>query len=52
MKTAAEIIAYLELAMKEAFELHDEAKGKDVEAALFHLITAMTIQNLLEEING
>ncbi len=50
MKTAEEIIKYLELAMKEAFELHDEAKGKDAEEALFHLITATTIQHLLEEI--
>ena len=52
MKTAAEIIEYLELAMKEAFELHDEAKGKDAEAALFQLIVGTTIQHLLEEIKN
>lgn len=51
MKTVEEIIAYLELAMKEAFELHDEAKGKDAEDALFHMIVGTTIQHLLEEIN-
>jgi hypothetical protein len=52
MKTAAEIIAYLELAKTEAFELHDQAKGKDAEAAHFQLIVAMTIQHLLEEIQN
>lgn len=49
---AQEIIAYLELAKKEAFELHEEAKGKDAEVAHFQLIVAMTIQHLLEEIQG
>jgi len=48
--TAKEIIAYMELAMKEAFELYDEAKGKDAEEAYFHQIVAMTIKHLLEEI--
>lgn len=50
MKTAEEIIAYLEAAMTDAFDLHDQAKGKDAEEAYFHLITGATIQHLLEEI--
>ena len=29
MKTAEEIIAYLEAELNEAIELHDAAKGKD-----------------------
>ena len=48
MKSAAEIIAYLELAMKEAFELHDETN--DPEEKHFHLIVGMTNKHLLEEI--
>ncbi len=48
MKTAQQIIDYMELAMKEAFELHDEAK--DTEEKQFHMIVGMTIQHLLEEI--
>ena len=50
MKTAQEIIEYLELAKSEAFELHDQSKGKDEEEAYFHQIVAMTILHLLEEI--
>lgn len=52
MKSAEEIITYLELAMAEAFELHDQAKGKDAETAYFQLIVAMTIQHLLDEIKN
>ena len=52
MKSAQEIMAYLELAMKEAFELHDQAKGKDAEEAYFHLIVGTTIQHLIEEIKN
>lgn len=52
MKTVEEIIAYLELAKQEAFELHDEAKGKDAETALFQLIVGTIIQHLLEEIQN
>ena len=50
MKTAEEILAYIELAKKEALELHEEAKGKDAEQALFQLIVATTLEHLLEEI--
>lgn len=48
MKSAEEIMAYLELAMKEALELHDQAQ--DADDRLFHLIVAKTIQHLIEEI--
>lgn len=50
MKTAEEIIALLEAELAEAYELHDQAKGKDAQAALYHLIQATTITHLLEEI--
>lgn len=50
MKTAKEIILYLEAELSEAFEMHDQAKGKDAQEALLHLIRATTITHLLEEI--
>ena len=48
MKTAEEIIAFLEIEMKEAHEAHDQAQ--DRQERLFHLIKASTIEYLLEEI--
>ena len=48
MKTAEEIIAYLEMELAEAFEMYDQAQDK--QERLFHLIKATTIQYLLEEI--
>lgn len=50
MKTAAEIIAYLESELSEAYEMHDAAKGKDAAQALAYLLKATTILQLLEEI--
>ena len=50
MKTAEEIIAYMEAELAEAFELHDLAKGKDAQKALFYNLKALFIINLLEEI--
>ena len=50
MKTAQEIIAYLEAELTEAYELHDAAKGKDATQAFAHLIKATVITHLLEEI--
>ena len=50
MKTTEEIILYLEAELSEAFEMHDQAKGKDAQEALLHLIRATTITHLLEEI--
>ena len=47
MKTAEEIIAYLEAELAEAHEMHDQAKGKDVQEAMYHLIRAITITHLL-----
>lgn len=49
MKTAEEIVAYLELELADAYEQHDLAKGQE---RLIHLIRATTILNLLEAIKG
>ena len=50
MKTAPEIIALLESELAEAYELHDQARGKDAQEALYHIIKASVITHLLEEI--
>ena len=50
MKTAEEIIAYLEAELAEAYELHDQAKGKDAAKAFAYLLKATTITHILEEI--
>lgn len=50
MKTAEEITAYLELELADAYEAHEQAKGKDSQAALLHMIRATTIKNLIEGI--
>ena len=50
MKTAEEIIAHLEAELAEAYELHDQAKGKDAQEALLYIMKATTITHLLEEI--
>lgn len=50
MKTVEEIVAYLQMELAEAFEMHDQTKGKDKQQATFHLLKAMFISNLLEEI--
>lgn len=50
MKTAEQIIAYLELELAEAHELHDQAKGKNAQEALFYVMKATFITHLLEEI--
>ena len=50
MKTAEEIIAYLEAELAEAYELYDQAKGKDAQEALCQIMKATTILHLLEEI--
>lgn len=52
MKTAAEIIAYLEAELAEAYELYDLAKGKDPEQALANIIKATTISHILDEIKA
>lgn len=53
MKTAEEIIAYLEAVLDEAIELHEEAKEKkDMAQAHANLIKAYTISELLDEIKA
>lgn len=52
MKTAAEIIEYLEAELAEACELHDQAKGKDAQKAFYYIMKATTITHLLEEIKN
>ena len=51
MKTAEEIIAYLEASLNEAIELHEEAnKKKDLAQAHAQMLKAFTISELLDEI--
>ena len=50
MKTVEEITAHLEMELAEAYELHDQAKGQDKQAALFYFQKAMYIIQLLDEI--
>ena len=50
MKTAEQIITYLEMELTDAYEMHDEYKGKDARQALFYLIKATTILEVLEAI--
>jgi len=52
MKTAEEIIVFLEMELAEAYELHDEAKGKDTAKAFAFLVKATTIEQLLDEIKA
>lgn len=52
MKTAEEIITYIEAEIAEAHELHDEAKGKDAAQALAYILKATTLTHLLEEITN
>ena len=48
MKTAEEIIAYLEAQLKETIELHDDSK--DPAQRLSLMLKAYTISELLDEI--
>ena len=50
MKTAAEIIAYLEAELNEAIELHDASEDKAQRLSL--MLKAYTISELLENIKG
>ena len=52
MKTAEEIIAILETELAEAYELYDEAKGKDAAQAFAYIMKATTIEQLLDEIKN
>lgn len=48
--TAAEIIAFLEAELAEAYELHEAARGKDATQAFAFLVKATTIEQLLDEL--
>ncbi len=50
MKTAEEIIAYLEAEMNEAIELHDDSKDPAQRFAM--MLKAYTISELLDEIKA
>lgn len=50
MKTAEEIIAYLQAELDEAIEMHDAATDKAQRLSL--MLKAYTISELLEEIKG
>ena len=52
MKTAKEIIEYLEAELAEAYELHDQYKGRDAGKAFAYLLKATTLLQLLEEIKS
>lgn len=53
MKTAEEIIAYLEEELAEAIDLHDQAKeDKDMAQAHATLLKAYTISELLDGIKN
>ena len=52
MKTAEEIMIYMEQELVKAHEMHDQFKGQDAQQAYLHLIQATTIQNLLEGIKA
>lgn len=52
MKTAEDIIAYLELELAEAYEMHEQARGKDAARAFAFIVKATTIEHLLDEIKN
>ena len=52
MKTAEQIISYIEAELAEAHELYDRAKGKDASQAFASLMKITTYTQLLEEITN
>ena len=50
MKTAEEIIKFLEAELAEAYELHDQAKGKDAQEAFVYILKVTFLTHILEEI--
>lgn len=50
MKTIQDIITFLQAELAEAYELYDQAKGKDAQEALFQIIRATVITHILGEI--
>lgn len=51
MKTAEEIMALLQAELAEAYEMHDQAKGKDAQQAFYYMLKASVITHILEEIS-
>lgn len=52
MKTAEEIILYIELELAEAYEMYDQTKGKDAAKAYVFLLKASTLKQLLDNITA
>ena len=52
MHTTEEIIEDLMAALAEASDLHYQAVGEDAQAALFYIVKATIIQEMLEDIVG
>ena len=50
MKTAEEIIEYLEAEIAEACELHKQAEGKNAQETFTHLLKATIIEQILDRI--
>ena len=50
MKTVEEIIQYLEWELAEAYEMHDQFRGKDAAQAFAYMMKATTISHILDEI--
>ena len=50
MKTAEEIIEYLEKELADAYEMYELMRGKDSTQAFCNLVKATTITHLLDEI--
>lgn len=50
MKTAEEIIDYLEAEVAEALESNKQSEGKNAQEAFFYLLKATTIEHILENI--
>lgn len=50
MHTTEEIIEYMMVELAEASDLHYQAKGEDAQEALFYIIKATIIQEMLEDI--
>ena len=52
MRSYEEIINYLKSELAEAHELHDQARGKDAQEALFQIIRATVITHILEDLKS
>lgn len=50
MKTAEEIIAYLESKLAESYKLYNQTSGKDAQQALENILKVTIIEQILDEI--